>query len=168
VKIREDDDHYRFAARRLSTTLARVLRELSRDFDRRVTHLLHQRGHTSIGLSHRIVFNNLGLGRTRVSELAERAQITQQAMGKTLRELENLGYVERVVDDTDRRARAIRLTPQGVQFIEDAVACIDEVRAGFAEKIGERELDELEAQLRQAAHKLELNYLPPDWARVTD
>jgi DNA-binding MarR family transcriptional regulator len=126
---------------------------------------LRELGHADISLSHQVVFANIGLGRTRVTELAERAQITQQAMGKTLRELEKLGYVERVVDTGDRRARAIHLTPRGIQLVADAVACIEQVKHEYAAKIGRRELDELDTRLRDAAIRLELDYLPHDWAQ---
>jgi DNA-binding MarR family transcriptional regulator len=163
-----NEDRHHAETRRLSATLARVLRELSRDFDNRVTRKLAQRGHPDISLSQQVIFANIGLGRTRVTELARRAQITQQATGKTLRELETLGYVERVVDETDRRAKDIRLTPRGLQLVADAVASIEEVKLEYARKIGPAELDELESRLRAAAIKLELDYLPPHWANPVD
>ena len=164
VHSADTDQHHQGATRHLSTTLGRVLRELSRDFDRQVTRRLHARGHTDISLSHQVVFANIGLGRTRVTELAERAHITQQAMGKTLRELEKLGYVERVVDEADRRARAIHLTPRGEQLVEDAIASAEEVKRDYAARVGRRELDDLDLRLRDAAISLALDYLPPDWA----
>ena len=166
MQTASEEDRRRVITRRLSTTLPRILREFSRDFDRRVTRKLRARGHTAISLSHQIVFSNLGLGSTRVTELADRAQITQQAMGKTLRELENLGYLERVVDSTDRRARAISMTDKGLALVEDAVACIEEIRGEYAEKIGLQELEDLETSLREAAAKLELDYLPRLWAEA--
>lgn len=149
---------------RLSATLPRILREFSRDYDRRVTRKLRERGHSAISLSHQIVFSNLGLGTARVTELADRAQITQQAMGKTLRELENLGYLKRVIDPTDRRAKAISMTEKGLRLVEDAVEVADEIREEYIAKIGAEELEELDARLREAASKLELDYLPQLWA----
>ena len=163
-----EEDRRRAITRRLSTTLPRILREFSRDLDRRVTEKLRERGHPAISLSHQIVFSNLGLGSTRVTELADRAQITQQAMGKTLRELENLGYLQRAVDATDRRARAISMTDKGLALVEDAVEVIEEVRAEYAAKIGAQELEELESRLREAAAKLDLDYLPRLWAEARD
>jgi DNA-binding MarR family transcriptional regulator len=168
VNTPNEDDRRRVITRRLSTTLPRILREFSRDFDRRVTHKLRERGHTAISLSHQIAFSNLGLGSTRVTELADRAQITQQAMGKTLKELENLGYLQRSVDATDRRARAISMTEKGLQLVEDAVEVIEEIRGEYAAKIGARELEELDTRLREAASKLELDYLPRLWAEARD
>ncbi len=151
-------------ARRLSATLPRVLRELSRDYDRRVTRKLHQRGHTAISLSHQVVFANLGFGTTRVTELADRAQITQQAMGKTLKELEKLGYLERSIDPADRRARAITITDKGLALVADAIACIEETRQEYAARIGAQQWQELDTRLREAASKLDLDYLPRMWA----
>lgn len=163
-----EEDRRRAITRRLSATLPRILREFSRDLDRRVTHKLRERGHTDISLSHQIVFSNLGLGSTRVTELADRAQITQQAMGKTLRELEQLGYLQRAVDATDRRARAISMTEKGLQLVEDAVEVVEEIREEYAAKIGAQELEELDRRLREAATKLDLDYLPRLWAEVAE
>ena len=163
MTTKADDIRHHAITRRLSTTLARILREFSRDFDRSVANKLRERGYTHISLSHIVVFSNMGLGGTRVTELAERARITQQAMGKTLKELEKLGYVQRSVDGSDRRARAVCMTDRGLQLVEDAVACGEEVKQHYARKIGERELEELDVRLRAAAHRLELDYLPPYW-----
>ena len=163
-----EEDRRRAITRRLSATLPRILREFSRDLDRRVTHKLRERGHTAISLSHQIVFSNLGLGSTRVTELADRAQVTQQAMGKTLRELEKLGYLQRAMDATDRRARAISMTEKGLQLVEDAVEVVEEIRMEYAAKIGAQELEELDRRLREAATKLDLDYLPRLWAEVAE
>ncbi|MEM6582430.1 MAG: MarR family transcriptional regulator [Pseudomonadota bacterium] len=154
------------AAKRLSSTLPRVLREFSKDFDRRVTDRLHAKGHASISQSHQVVFSNLGLGATRVTELADQAQVTQQAMGKTLRELENLGYLQRAIDQRDRRAKAISLTEKGQILVRDAIECIEDTRREYASKIGMHELQELERCLRDAASKLDLSYLPELWAET--
>jgi len=168
VNTPSEEERRRAITRRLSATLPRILREFSRDLDRRVTHKLRERGHAAISLSHQIVFSNLGLGSTRVTELADRAQVTQQAMGKTLRELEKLGYLQRAMDATDRRARAISMTEKGLQLVEDAVEVVEEIRGEYAAKIGAQELEELDRRLREAATKLDLDYLPRLWAEVAE
>ncbi len=151
-------------ARKLSVTLARVLREFSRDYDRRLVQGIQARGHPDIRASHQVVFANIGLGRTRVTELAERARVTQQAMGKVLKELERLGYIERAVDEEDRRARAIRLTPRGTALMTDAVAAAREIDRFYASRIGEDAFRELDARLREAVARLELQHLPRAWS----
>ena len=147
----------------LSNNLSRLLREFSRDFERRIWHGLVQRGYQDIRPSHSAVLANLGLGAVRVTELAERARVTQQAMGKMLKELERLGYVTRGVDRGDRRAREIKLTPRGQQLATDSCCVVAEVRASYAQKVGSEELDRLEKQLRDVVGKLDLDYLPTAW-----
>lgn len=90
---------------RLSSNLCRLLLEFGRDYERRIIDKLHERGHRLVRPSHSAVFSNLGLGAVRVTELAERAQVTQQAMGKMLKELERIGYVVRAEDTSDKRAK---------------------------------------------------------------
>lgn len=47
---------------------------------------------------------------TRISELAEQAQVTKQTATALVDRLEASGYVERVADPRDGRARVVRLT----------------------------------------------------------
>lgn len=149
----------------LANDLSRLLREFSRDYERRIGRALTQRGYRDIRPSHCTVLANLGTGAIRVTELAKRAQVTQQAMGKMLKELERMGYVARDVDSSDKRARAIRLTEAGTELALAAVAAADAVRAHYATKVGELELAELESNLRRALDRLDLDYLPDSWAQ---
>ena len=151
-------------AYKLSNNLSRLLREFSRDFERRIWRALEARGYPDIRPSHSAVFANLGLGAVRVTELAERAQVTQQAMGKMLKELERMGYVAREVDSGDKRAKEIRLTERGIRLAADSLQVMEEVRRYYAGKIGEQELADLETSLRDAVRKLSLDYLPESWA----
>jgi len=148
----------------LSNNLARLLREFSSDFERRIWHGLEARGYPDIRPSHSAVFANLGLGAVRVTELAERAQVTQQAMGKMLKELERMGYIARDTDSGDKRAKEIRLTERGIQLAADSLEVFAEVRGGYASKIGEPDLQALETAMRDAVRKLDLEYMPESWA----
>jgi DNA-binding MarR family transcriptional regulator len=150
-------------AYRLSNNLSRLLREFSRDFERRIWQGLDERGYPDIRPSHSAVFANLGMGAVRVTELAERAQVTQQAMGKMLKELERMGYVARDIDSGDKRAKEIRLTQRGVALAVDSLEVVDKVRSYYESKIGAHALDELEANLRHAVRNLQLEYLPESW-----
>lgn len=147
----------------LSNNLSRLLREFSRDFERRIWQSLEARGYPDVRPSHSAVFANLGMGAVRVTELAQRAQVTQQAMGKMLKELERMGYVARDVDSGDKRAKEIRLTQRGVELAMDSLEVVEEVRSYYAEKIGAQQLTTLENSLRDAVRKLDLDYLPESW-----
>lgn len=147
----------------LSNNLSRLLREFSRDFERRIWESLASRGYPDVRPAHSAVFANLGMGAVRVTELATRAQVTQQAMGKMLKELERMGYVIRDIDSGDKRAKEIRLTARGVALAQDSLEIVSEIRALYAEKIGEEQLNDLEESLRNAMRKLQLEYLPESW-----
>ncbi len=151
-------------AYRLSNNMPRLLREFSRDFERRIWERLASRGYPDIRPSHSAVFANLGLGAVRVTELAKRARVTQQAMGKMLKELERMGYVVRDPDPSDRRAIEIHLTQRGIELAADSLQVVDEVYALYAAKIGAKKLSELEERLREAVGLLELEYLPESWS----
>ena len=140
------------------------MREFSKDFERRIWQGLEAKGHPDIRPAHSSVFANLGMGAVRVTELAERAQVTQQAMGKMLKELERMGYVLRDVDGADKRAKEIRLTELGIRLAKDSLEVVDEVYAHYAEKIGVERLVEVEEKLREAVRLLDLEYLPESWA----
>ncbi len=152
-------------AYRLSNNLSRLLREFAKDFERRVLKKLHDRGHTDVRPSHSSVFANLGLGAVRVTELAERARVTQQAMGKMLKELERMGYVARDIDSADKRAKEIRLTDRGIKLVQNSMDAMAEVEAAYAAKVGEQQMRDLQALLADTVDKIELEYLPESWAK---
>ncbi len=147
----------------LSNNLSRLLLEFGKDYERRILAKLHRRGHPLIRPSHSSVFSNLGLGAVRVTELAERAQVTQQAMGKILKELERIGYIVRDIDGNDRRAKKIRLTERGMQLIKDSMEIVAEVRQHYASQAGEAELNDLEVHLARCISRIDLEYLPESW-----
>jgi DNA-binding MarR family transcriptional regulator len=148
----------------LSNNLSRLLREFAKDFENRILGKLQASGYQDIRPSHSAVFANLGMGAVRVTELAERAQVTQQAMGKMLKEIERMGYVARDVDSMDKRAKEIRLTGKGIKLAEDSMLIVDQVRREYAQEIGEEDLVQLEHMLRKAVNKINLSYLPESWS----
>jgi len=60
--------------------------------------------------SHSAVFAQIRAAGSRLTELARGANMTPQAMGELVDELEELRYLERRPDPTDRRAKLIVLT----------------------------------------------------------
>lgn len=78
---------------------------------------LHQRladeGFEGIRYVHGSVFRHIEAEGSRLTTLAERSGLTKQAIGELVGELEEHGYLERVADPGDRRAKIIRLTDQG-------------------------------------------------------
>ena len=127
-----------------------LLQQLARDFERRARGRLRERGHTELLPSHQVVFNNLGRNGTRLTVLAHHAGMTKQAMGQIIDDLEQLGYVERTPDPDDGRAKIVRFTPAGLDFVCDAAEMLDEVWSEYSAFLGAQELD----QLQETLHKL--------------
>lgn len=140
--------------RQLSDNIGRLLVDLAKHFQHATLNKLHQRGHSRVRISHSAAIGNLGLESLRLTELAQRGGITQQAMGKLVKELERIGYIQRTIDEHDKRARDIRLTPRGIQLLNDCFEVFEEVRAEYADALGPDALDSLEQQLRSASHTL--------------
>ncbi len=141
---------------RLSINLGRLLLEFGRDYERRTMELLQERGHPLIRPSHSTVFANLSEGAVRVTELAERAHVTQQAMGKMLKEMERIGYIVRDIDGSDRRAKKIRPTQRGLDLMRDSAEAVSEVREFYIEQMGEEALRDLEKCLEDCVSRLDL------------
>lgn len=82
---------------------------------------------------------------TRLGRLAEAAEVTKQSAGWLVDQLEAAGYVERVPDPGDARARLVRLTERAheVQVVARA-----EERAIEAEWVAHLGAEDLEAMRR--------------------
>ena len=87
---------------------------------------------------HSAVFAQIEPDGTRLTDLARRANMSPQAMGELVDELEELGYVVRRPDPTDRRAKLIVLTGRGREAVESGKATIVELERRVTEILGER------------------------------
>jgi DNA-binding MarR family transcriptional regulator len=102
------------------------------DLDRRVA----DTPYSDIRVAHGCVFGNIDPEGTRLTELAARARMTKQSVGEVTSDLEQRGYVERVPDPSDGRAKIIRLTERGRAAQALGVGLIDEIEQEWAERFG--------------------------------
>jgi DNA-binding MarR family transcriptional regulator len=114
-------------------TLIALFRQTAQRMVAELVEALHEAGYTDISATHQAVFENLDRDGTRLTVLAARAGITHQSMGELVRELERRGYVERIADPGDGRARIVRLTQRGRQVVRVAVATITQIEARWAD-----------------------------------
>jgi DNA-binding MarR family transcriptional regulator len=109
---------------------------------------LARRGHPDVRPAYGFAMQAIGVRGATASEIGRRLGVTKQAAGKTVDRLEALGYVERADDPADARRKLIRLTPRGIDSLTQAAEIFDQLRAGWAEKLGEERLAVVEASLR--------------------
>jgi DNA-binding MarR family transcriptional regulator len=92
---------------------------------------------------------------SRLTDLAEQAQMTVQSMGELVDGLEARGYVERIPDQIDRRVKRIRLTERGWAAHERGGAIIDELHAAWARHLGDEKFEQLLSLLRELSASLQ-------------
>ena len=138
------------SARGATENLAILLREPYRISSERLVERFAERGHPEIRAAHGNVFPFLDSAGTRVSVLAERAQITKQSMAELVVHLERRGYVERIPDPSDRRAKLVRATSKGDELYAIAREFVAELEAEWTDRLGAprmRQLRELLVEL---------------------
>ena len=86
-------------------------------------------------------------GGTRLSTIAARANITPQAVGELVDDLERLGYVVRQPDPDDRRAKRIVLTDRGRESVAAALDTIASLEAELEDALGPDKVAELHDSL---------------------
>jgi len=96
---------------------------------------------------HSAVFAQIGPDGARLTELARGANMTPQAMGELVDELEDLGYLTRQPDPTDGRAKLIILTTLGMRVIEAGTETIVGLESRIAEILGEDGHEQLREML---------------------
>jgi DNA-binding MarR family transcriptional regulator len=101
--------------------------------------------------AHAAVFVNIDREGSRLTRLAARAAMTPQAMGELVDDLVRRGYVERVPDPADRRAKLIVLTDAGFDALQAALDTIIGIEAELEAVCGTAGLGRLQRTLRRIA-----------------
>lgn len=114
---------------------------------------LHRRlaegGFETVRPGHGCVFRFIDRDGSRLTELAAKSGFTKQAVGEFADDLERLGYVERVPDPGDRRAKIIRLTDRGSDSQEAAMRIFADIERRWADRYGEERIAQLREMLEE-------------------
>ena len=127
--------------------LALLLREAFIALNNLVYVRLAERGYGVIRPAHGAVFQYLDDDGTTVALLAQRAQMTKQAMAELVHYLETHGFVTRVPDPNDRRAKLVVPTDQGRDVIAVAQELVPEVEQRLISILGADRLSALGTDL---------------------
>ncbi len=106
--------------------------------ERRLAEALQARLVAAGFTDHRLVHHNVMAHVTyegiRVTELADKAGITKQAMSELVIDLERLGYLQRTADPQDGRAKLIGFTDKGRAAVEAAMRAFEEMDATLGDR----------------------------------
>ena len=136
------DDRWR------ATHLGRRMGEALRRFDERVLYLMahdvnvplalsNLAAREQIGAAHVHITRHLGLQGSRLTELAQQAGMSKQAMGDLVGQCEAWGLVRREPDPTDARARRIVFTDTGLHWLEAFRQAVAQAEAEFRAQVGD-------------------------------
>ena len=111
--------------------------------------------------SHACVFRYVRGSGLRLTEIAELTNMTKQSVGEVVDDLEARGYVERVPDPADRRAKLIRLTRRGEEAQAFGFRAFAEIEEEWAERHGAESITGLRKVLEKIVAE-ETPYAVPD------
>ncbi|MGY1593116.1 MarR family winged helix-turn-helix transcriptional regulator [Geodermatophilus sp. SYSU D00708] len=121
-----------------------------RAMEARILAALAAAGFDDITAAQGRVAARIGPNGTRLTDLAEQALVTKQTAGHLVDQLERAGYVRRVPDPTDARARLVQMAERGQRVVALARRVEAEVEAEWTAYLGE----EVAEQLREALTRL--------------
>lgn len=121
-----------------------------RSLENRVIEAVRSAGFADVTNAQFKIMQRIGPDGTRLTELAEQAQVTKQTAGFLVDQLEKAGWVERVPDPRDKRARLVKISERGQAAIPVATGVVEQVEAEWTEHLGVWRM----AQLRRALVQL--------------
>jgi DNA-binding MarR family transcriptional regulator len=113
---------------------------------------LAERGYPELRPGHTAVF--MAIDRrsgSRLTDLAERARMTKQGMMLLVDALESHGYVRRVQDPSDIRAKLVRLTARGRGCAAECRRAVQALESSVKRELGDRRYDSLREALADVA-----------------
>lgn len=112
---------------------------------------LEQTEFRDIRPTHGCVFRYVQGEGMRLTEIAERADMTKQSVGEIVDDLAARGYVKRVPDPDDRRAKLICLTERGEEAQAFGLRLFAEVEKRWAGRYGRERIAQLRELLEEIA-----------------
>ena len=108
-------------------------------------------GYEGLKVSFSAVLANMSFEGSKLVDIAERTNMTKQALGQIANEIEELGYVKRVPDAKDGRAKNLVFTTSGIQLISASIRAVMEIEREFSDLIGEEKMSQLKSIINELA-----------------
>jgi DNA-binding MarR family transcriptional regulator len=119
----------------------------SRAMEARLLATLAAEGFDDLTIAQARVAARIGPAGTRLTDLAEQSLVTKQTAGHLVDQLQRAGYVRRVPDPTDARARLVQIAERGHRLVAIARRVEAEVEAEWTAHLGEEATAQLRATL---------------------
>ncbi len=138
------------------TDITRLLLEARRSLAGELDADLQERGYPDLRPGHAALFLTVDRrSGSRLTDLAEHARLTKQAMMSMVDDLEERGYVRRVPDPTDSRAKLVRLTANGRRAAAECRRAVQALEQRTRRQLGDRSYDSLRESLELLSEPIE-------------
>lgn len=119
--------------------LGRLLLEAHRSIAEEWVVSMAERGYPNARSGHAVIALTIDRRTgTRLTELAERAHMTKQGMMLLVDDLEGRGFLRRVADPEDARAKIVRLTTKGRTYVAESRRALQAVEGRVRRALGDR------------------------------
>lgn len=137
------------------SNIGSLLKRIYRDYSLELLAHLQQRGFTDLRPSFlEILLHICENEGASIKEIGIASGLKKQTMTSHLNELEKRGYIQRRINDKDKREQNIFLTGYGEKFKLNLFESINYLQRSYAEVVGEVELDRIELLLTNFHQKL--------------
>ena len=126
-----------------------LLRDPALAINELVSEGLAERGFGDFRPAHGTIGQHIADRGSRVTELAQLAQVSKPTVVYLVNDLERLGYVERVPDPTDGRAKLVCLTARGARAQREARKIVAQIERDWSRAMGWRDFAALRALLER-------------------
>lgn len=145
-----DDDAFDWRHR----NIGRLLLNAYSYFEQALLLRFHEIGYTEIRPVHLSVMRQMDMEGTRLTVIAVRAGVTKQAMSTFVQECETLGFVDRIEDPGDGRAKIVRFTERGRKFMADTRAVLAGIETEVEKTLGRKRLEDIRTGLEMLGQRL--------------
>jgi DNA-binding MarR family transcriptional regulator len=132
-----------------SGSLGNLLRDPALAINEIVSERLAEMGYEGLRTAHGTIGQHIADGGSRVTELAQLAQVSKPTVVYLVNDLERLGYVERVPDPADGRAKLVRMTPRGAEAQRKGTEIVRQIETDWSALLGEGEFAALRDHLQR-------------------
>ena len=138
-----------------AANLRQRLLRASRAVNSAIVSGLQARGFDTLRSTHTALLSNLNLEGASLTEVARRAGMSKQAMGRLADELIRLNYIESRRDKSDRRAVTLVFTEAGLDLMQHSFAVMNDIEKRCAKRISKGSFQELLESLSKITTELE-------------
>ena len=132
-----------------SGSFGNLLRDPALAINEIVVERLAELGFDNFRTAHGTIGQHIADAGSRVTELAELAQVSKPTVVYLVNDLERLGYVERVPDPSDGRAKLVRLTERGARAQRAGTEIVHQIERDWSMLLGARDFAALHDLLQR-------------------